>query len=230
MKDIIKYFKFIKFGLQLKLMCILGIGFFALGILFEVTDHGTSNLGALYIAISGLYVFQLVFSPSIAKLVQVSPYKKKIQTKGTALISLIFSLFTYTVIVAIRLIKGDPAWLEDQQIDTAEFYSVLLYAALILFILLIYMAISFKIYIVSLIICIAGVLGFMFVANTAGRNPFVMITEKLMDGNNPALLIVVCYAIILLGGLLCYVGNCLLFRREISHLAIRNALRQAQAK
>ena len=231
MKDINLYFKIIRYGLQFKLMCILSLVFFALGIMFEVMGStSNSTLGALYISLSGLYTFQLVFSPSVAKIVQVSPYKKKIQTVGSTLISLIFCLTAFTVLVIIRVLRADPTFLAESGSTYAKHYSVLIYAAIIISFLLLYMAFSFKMYIAALIICICTVLVFMLFSMNEHFMFYENVASSLMNGDNPALVIAFSYGIILVGGLLCYIFSTLLYKREISGLAIRNALRQAQAK
>ena len=230
MKDIKVYLKIIRYGLQFKLMCILGAIFLGLGILFELSSFGNNSLGCIYLAIAGLYVFQLIFTPTIAKFVQTSPYKRKVQTCGSAFVSTIFCLLTFTVLVVLRLVRATPENMEKANTDLVHHYSIILSCAIVAAFLLFYMAFCFKMYIVALIICISFVLGMMFFGMNSQSSIFVDITKVLTPNGNPVPLILCSYGIILLGGFLCYISNILLYKREMSNLAIKNAMRQAGAK
>ena len=228
MKDIILCFKLIKYGLQFKLMCILGAAFFGLGILFEIQGTGTTNLGGIYMSLAGLYVFQLAFTPSIAKLVQTSPYKKKIQTLGTTFLSVFCCLISYTIHVIIRVLKAGSPDFANEGVSIVTHYSALINSAVIAAILLIYIAFSFKMYLTSLILCITFVLIFMFVGFNEDKSPFIKITELLMDGgDSPLKVILASYGIIIAGGIICYFTSCLLYKHELSSLAVKNAMRQS---
>ena len=80
MKTLITYFKMMKYALQAKLILVLTLFFFIFGIVFELLDFtraGSSySLAALYLALTGMYFYQLVFSSTVSKLVQSSPLKK----------------------------------------------------------------------------------------------------------------------------------------------------------
>ncbi len=228
MKDLIICFKLIKYGTQFKLMCILGAAFFGLGLLFEIQGMGSTNLGGLYLSLSGLYIFQLAFTPSIAKLVQTSPYKKKIQTAGTTVLSVFCCLVSFTVLVIIRVLKAGAPDFADNGIDIITHYSALIQAAIFVTVLLIYIAFSFKMYLTSLIICITLVMTFMFLSFNETKSPFVKITEFLMNGNDsPLNTIIVSYVIIIAGGIICYFVSCLLYKHELSGLAVKNTMRQS---
>ena len=161
---------------------------------------------------------------------QASPYKRKVQTCGSAFVSTIFCLFTFTVLVVLRLVRATPENLEKANTDLVHHYSVILSCSIVAAFLLFYMAFSFKMYIVALIVCISVVLSIMFFGINSESSIFVKLTEVLMPSDNPILLIVCSYGIILLGGFLCYICNILLYKREMSSFAIKNAMRQAGAK
>ena len=117
MKDLVKYVKMMRYALQFKMILVLAIIFFAFGILFEVvefSDSGSSySLAALYLALTGMYFYQLVFSTTVSKMVQASPMKKKLQVTGPVLITFITSFIVFAIYVAIRLIKVTPEFLAD---------------------------------------------------------------------------------------------------------------------
>lgn len=230
MKDLVKYFKMMKYALQAKMIFILAIIFFVLGILFELTDfsnHSSSySLASLYLALTAMYFYQLVFSTTVSKLVQSSPMKKKLQTVGPTAVTLITSLFTFTVYVVIRLIRITPQFLEDNSTTYANTYSTILFMAVWYFLFSAYMSISYKSYIISIVIVAVSVIAILVFGSTT--DIFINITDKLLiDGSNPVLLIAVSLGIILIGSLVGYIISLLLYKKPISDMAVRYALRQA---
>ncbi|MCR4992361.1 MAG: hypothetical protein K6A45_04890 [Lachnospiraceae bacterium] len=230
MKDLVKYFKMMKYALQAKMIFILAIIFFVLGLLFEFgdfSDHNSSySLSCLYLALTAMYFYQLVFSTTVSKLVQSSPMKKKLQTVGPAAVTLITSLLTFTVYVVIRLIRITPQFLEDNGTTYANAYSTILFMAVWYFLFSAYLSISYKSYIISIVIVAVSVIAVLVFGSTT--DIFINITDKLLiGGSNPVLLIAVSLGIILIGSLVGYVISLLLYKMPISDMAVRYALRQA---
>lgn len=230
MKDLVKYFKMMKYALQAKMIFILAIIFFVLGILFEFgdfSDHSSSySLASLYLALTAMYFYQLVFSTTVSKLVQSSPMKKKLQTVGPTAVTLITSLFTFTVYVVIRLIRITPRFLEDNGTTYANTYSTILFMAVWYFLFSVYMSISYKSFIISMVIIAVSVIAILLFGSTT--DVFINMTDKLLiGGSNPVLLIAVSLGIILIGSLVGYVISLLLYKKPISDMAVRYALRQA---
>jgi hypothetical protein len=230
MKDLVKYFKMMKYALQAKMIFILAIIFFVLGLLFEFGDfsgHNSSySLSCLYLALTAMYFYQLVFSTTVSKLVQSSPMKRKLQTVGPAAVTLITSLLTFTVYVVIRLIRITPQFLEDNGTTYANAYSTILFMAVWYFLFSAYLSISYKSYIISIVIVAVSVIAILVFGSTT--DIFINITDKLLiGGSNPVLLIVVSLGIILIGSLVGYIISLLLYKMPISDMAVRYALRQA---
>ena len=230
MKDLVKYFKMMKYALQAKMIFILAIIFFVLGILFEFTDfsgHSSSySLACLYLALTAMYFYQLVFTTTVSKLVQSSPMKKKLQTVAPTVVTLITSLFTFAVYVTIRLIRITPQFLEDNNTTYTNTYSTILFMAVWFFLFSVYLSISYKSFIISMVIIAVSVIAVLAFGSTT--NIFINITGKLLiNGSNPVLLIAVSLALILLGTLVGYVISLLLYKKPISDMAVRYALRQA---
>ena len=230
MKDLVKYFKMMKYALQAKMIFILAIIFFVLGILFEFGDfsgHNSSySLSCLYLALTAMYFYQLVFSTTVSKLVQSSPMKRKLQTVGPAAVTLITSLLTFTVYVVIRLIRITPQFLEDNGTTYANAYSTILFMAVWYFLFSVYLSISYKSYIISIVIVAVSVIAVLVFGSTT--DIFINITDKLLIGeSNPVLLIAVSLGVILVGSLVGYIISLLLYKKPISDMAVRYALRQA---
>ena len=230
MKTLLTYFKMMKYALQAKLILVLTLFFFIFGIVFELLDFtraGSSySLAALYLALTGMYFFQLVFSSTVSKLVQSSPLKKKLQTSGPILASLILSLLVFATYVALRLFRITPQFLEENETTYAQAYSPILFMGVCIFVFFIYLSFSYKTFIFSLIfigVTIIGIIGFGVTTTS-----LVTLSEKLLiDGNNPVLLITVSAALIFIGAVIGYIVSLLLYKKPISDLAVRYALRQA---
>lgn len=218
-----------RYALQLKLITILSIAFFIFGILFEISDFGNTSgsysIAALYMALTGVYFYQLVFSTSISKMVQASPMKKTIQTSGSIVITLIFSLLTFTLYTIIRCIRITPEYIEDNEISWAKGYSTIPFMAVCIFILVVYVSFSYKSYILSIIFVAVSLLLFIFLGST--QDLVINISEKLLSGNSPVLIIIVSYVIILVGAAIGYLLSVILFKKEISDLSVRYALKSA---
>ena len=230
MKNLVKYFKMMKYALQAKMIFILAIIFFVLGILFEFTDFsghsGSYSLACLYLALTAMYFYQLVFTTTVSKLVQSSPMKKKLQTVAPSVVTLITSLFTFAVYVTIRLIRITPQFLEDNNTTYANTYSTILFMAVWFFLFSVYMSISYKSFIISMVIIAVSVIAILVFGSTT--DVFINITGKLLiNGSNPVLLIAVSLGIILIGSLVGYIISLLLYKKPISDMAVRYALRQA---
>ena len=230
MKDLVKYVKMMRYALQFKMILVLAIIFFVFGILFEVvgfSDSGSSySLAALYLALTGMYFYQLVFSTTVSKMVQASPMKKKLQVTGPVLITFITSFIVFAIYVAIRLIKVTPEFLADNNITYPRAYSTIPFMAGWLFIFFIYMAFSYRAYILSIIfiaVTVIGILGF-----SSKTEIFIRLSENLIGADNsPLILILVSLAIMILGAIIGYILSLLLYKKPISDMAVRYALRQA---
>ena len=232
MKDIIKGFKLFRYGLQAKMIIILAIIFFVLGILFEFTDFSGSNLfslSALYLSLTGMYIYQLVFTTTVSKLTQSSPLKKKLQTSIPAIITLSSSLFVRTVYVVIRCLRMTPEFLEENGFTWIDAYSTILFMGIFIFVFLVYCSFSYKSFVFSLILLI-GIFALYIAVYDTQFSIANFCAKLLINDSNPILLIAVTYALVLLGGLLCYVISSLFYKKEISDISIRYAMRQAQSK
>ncbi|MBO4416223.1 MAG: hypothetical protein J5824_09640 [Lachnospiraceae bacterium] len=237
MKDIIKYFKLLKYGLQIKTMVILSIVFFALGIVYECVDlngGGIIPFSGLYMALSGMYIYQVVITTTVSSLVQVSSMKKKLQCGAPVFFTTCCLLITYTAFVVIRLcITRKRLLAADPSMDTTNYYLQIVFTSLLIAFLFLYFSFSYRFYIISTVILCVTLFPLMLLFIRSGFSvtdriiSFVYgIIEKLGGGGAIAL----SYAIILLGALLCYLVNLALYRRPIQSIAFRTALRQAQAK
>ena len=126
----------------------------------------------------------------------------------------------------IRLIKVTPEFLADNNITYPRAYSTIPFMAGWLFIFFIYMAFSYRAYILSIIfiaVTVIGILGF-----SSRTEIFIRLSENLVGADNsPLILILVSLAIMILGAIIGYILSLLLYKKPISDMAVRYALRQA---
>jgi len=226
----LKILKLIKYSLQFKFMCGFTIFFLVFGIVFELTDFKLEawSLGGLYLALAGMYIFQMIFTVSFSQMVQTSYYKKKLQTSLPILSSTILSLIFFTVFWIIRIARTTPERLEENHQTYAGSYTAILMSAVSISIFMIYMGFSYKKYILSIILLMVLFIVFAFFMHT---NDFLRnVTEHLISGSNPTLLLAVSYSIILVSAFIGYGVNCLLYKTSISEAALRYSLKMAKSK
>ena len=237
MKDIIKYFKLLKYGLQIKAMVILAVIFFGLGIVYELVNFNGEGLipfSGLYLAISGMYIYQVVITASVSCLVQTSSVKKNLQCSAPVLFTTVCILFTYTVFVILRLnFAKNRALAADPAADTTVFYLHLLSTAALIALILLYFAFSYRYYVISTValcfVLVPTLVLFMRMdwSFTVAVKDFVSI---IIDRFGHGAVIGISYILILAGAGLCYLANLAMYRKPLSHIAYRAALRQAQGK
>ena len=98
-----------------------------------------------------------------------------------------------------------------------------------IFVFLVYCSFSYKSFVFSLILLI-GIFALYIAVYDTQFSIANFCAKLLINNSNPILLIAVTYALVLLGGLLCYVISSLFYKKEISDISIRYAMRQAQSK
>ncbi len=225
-----------KYGLQFKMMIGFTIVFFALGVFFELSGfYNSTNLGlsGMYLALSGMYVYQLVLTTAVSKFVKSSPMKYKILTSGPVIISYICLLFTFTVFILLRVLytinyKGA----NDTPEQNALMFMGIPMAAALVFVIFVYFGFCYRQYILSTVvmalIVMPGILCGMF---KPVENWEISMYNSLVNGFGTVtahiILYVISYGLITLGAVLCDVINRLTYKTELSEIAYRNAMRQA---
>ena len=227
MKQFIKSLKLLKYGLQFKTMIILTIVFFALGIIFEVTSYGGDMgiLSGLYMVLAGVYIYQLMLTPSVSKLVQTSSFRRKMQTIYPMILTELTSLFSFTVFVIIRVARIEARGGRYFDEGTLVSSKGILITAVLAAILIIYDGICFKYYIASFAVMFVAliIIAFRYAAGLSTVFDFA-------DSLSYAQLIGLSYGLLLVGGLICWLISIFAYRKPIDNLSVRTAIRQAQSK
>ena len=243
MKKLITYFKLLKYGLQYRTMMIMTVLFIGMGILFEMTASLSSlfgmSLGGLYMALIGAYMYQLVATVAVAKVVSASPMKKELLTSAPIIMATIVSLVTYTIFILVRLFYtiGIRLPKEAELYPDAEAMLVMsiLYCGGLIFVLMIYLPVSFKKYAFGIIILAAYMVFMLVIGNGVKMTSFMVdkyyvLVDTFGKEITLGLVIAASYVMLLLGSFVGYLINCLTIRQEYSEFTYRNALRQAAGK
>ncbi len=237
MKNLSKYIKMLRYGLQIKTMVILSLVFFALGILYELVNFNSNGLipfSGLYLGIAGTYIYSVAITPTVSALVQTSYMNRKLQTGVPVLFAMVFGLFTFTVFVLLRVFVGRGMLLaSDPAANVNIIYVNIICTAILLGFLNLYYSFSYRYYVVStIVLCvILFPLLFMFMSMEWSLPQRILaLVSQLVEKTGAWLMYVLSYVILLLGYTIGYLANCALFRKPMSGLAFRAALRQAESK
>ncbi len=242
MKKLIKYFKILPYGLQYKQMIFLGILFVIIGLMLELMDGFSairntrvSGYAGIYFAFAGVYAFQLGFTPGVAKLVKSSPMQRQLFTIAPTLITLIISLISHTVFVLIRVfftIGYRVKRMENVKLEITEsLYITILLSAAFLFLALVYQGFCYRYYVASTAVFVVLFSIGLTILSDGRIASFLKVYFDLYNKIGAAAAHTICiagsYLIICLGAAACWLSNVALYRKPLSELAFKYALKQA---
>lgn len=243
MKKLIKYIKLLRYGLQFRTMMIMTVIFIGMGILFEATAIFSSlfgmSLSGLYMGLIGAYMYQLVATVAVAKVVNASPMKKELLTTAPVLMATIVSLITYTIFILVRIFytMGIRLPKEAGLYPDAEAMLVMsiLYCGGLVFVLMVYLPVSVKQYAAGVAILGAYIVFMLVIGNGVKMTAFMVdkyhvLVDAFGKQTTLALVIAASYVMLILGSLVACLINRLTIRKEYSEFTYRNALKQAAAK
>ncbi|MCR5330928.1 MAG: hypothetical protein K6E62_07040, partial [Lachnospiraceae bacterium] len=223
MKRFIKSLKLLKYGLQAKTLLILTVFFFVAGVLIELflANVGSDIVSGLYLSISGVYIYQLMVTPTASSLVQTSSYKYALQTKYPTIMTMCTTLFTFSIFVCLRVYRIANLGGREFSEATMTTSRGIFVTALLCGILLTYNGICFKKYILSFILLFAVV--FLIIAT--GSFDYLSSALSFTDNFSYSTLIISSYALVVAGGILGWLVSILCYRMPIDALSVRSALR-----
>ena len=70
-------FKLLRYSYKCKMNLILLAFFTVIGLVSEISSHGTNMLGGFYFTMSGMFAYQMIVSMDISGMVQSSAIKRK---------------------------------------------------------------------------------------------------------------------------------------------------------
>ncbi|MCR4791832.1 MAG: hypothetical protein K5871_03720 [Lachnospiraceae bacterium] len=205
-------YKLVQYGLKIKTQLGLAALFAVIGIVIEVLGQGEVPTGSFYIVLSGMFIYQLIISVDISTLVQSSPYKKKIQCSYPLIATAPWVFLTLTILTVIHAIYVS---------QSPEKYLVMCRMTMLLgsllFILMVYFGLAYKYFIASTILMFISVFFPIFIFQNE------TITGKYFT--NFGVCVFLAYLLTTIGTFLCWLICRLTYRKELSKLAFKAALR-----
>ena len=237
MKDIINSFKLVKYSIQFKGSLAAGIIFFVVGILFELTGSQMSSLTGLYLGVAATFVVNLFLLSQVPGIARASRLSYITATQASSIALFIYSMVAFTLFVTIRLNLSIPRLMKNDEkpyyMQNESMYMDIMKTAFFLALLMIYTAISFRRYIVSLVLIFIGLLVYMYINRLRPVAEFEVSLCREMQAfagdRFIPLLLLISYALILLGVILFWLVNKMLFKYEIEPIVYRNAMKRAYA-
>lgn len=220
--DIKMSFKILKYGISVKTSVVFIITFAVLGLLLDRV--GSSRVAGFYMPLISIYIGQMAHSVVQSTMVQSSPHKKEMQTKIPALAMTVMMLVYNTLLVLWRLIL-----LQVNPERELEFILAGIVSGIITIIIMLYFAFAMKIYWPATICFFLVFYAYGFGAGWgqgmewAGRDLGQMQLTLSLFGAT-----LFSYISILVGGLINYAVNIMLYKRDYSHQNFKKALDRAK--
>ena len=212
-------FKLLKYSYKCKMNLILLALFTVIGLVSEISSHGTSMLGGFYFMLSGMFTYQMIISMDISGMVQSSAMKKRLQISMPVFVSTVLYIILYTVLVIERIIL---VHVNPQDKDRLMFN--LFTIVMMLFIMFIFSAISYKYFVAGFVIFLALLVGTLLVLDKVCMYGGYEFICNMGFGT----FIIIGYAVILAGGAIEYLIGKLLYKKPLSEFAFREIFRDAK--
>lgn len=205
MKDLILGFKLLRYGYKLKTNVMMLILFTAIGFVIELSSHGTNILGGFYFMLTGMFAYQMIIYMNASDYVQSSVMKRKLEVGMPVIVSTVVYLVLFTILVVEKyiLIRMYPE-------NTENYLDTLFMIIFILFGAMIFCGVCYKYFVASFIV-------FMLVIMTC-MSTISHISDVISLGL--VKFAVLGYAAILLGGVIEYLISSLLYRKQLSEIAM----------
>ena len=221
--DIKKIFKMAKYIPGIKSQVILMGVMFLIGTMYEFLGHNTFVLSGMYMLLPCSTLFHTAYTGNASSMVQTSSIKKFSQTIFPYIFAIPYALIIFSVVVLHRL------YIVKKAVATGTVSTVIgpqandiLTLGIILFTTLIYMSLCYKVF-------VGGLVAFFTIALLivlGGTNNTTLLYNTIAGGSlNTA--IALGYCIVIIGCVSSVVSSFLLYKKDISKLAIKSVLRVA---
>ena len=221
--DIKKIFKMAKYipGIKSQLL-VMGIMFLT-GTMFEFLACNNFVLSGMYMLLPCTLLFHTAYTGNISSMIQTSSIKKFSQTIFPHIFAVPYTLLVFSVVVLHRLSLIKNAASTDK---TSAFIGYqgnnILILGIVLFSTLIYMSICYKVFAIGL----AAFFTLVMILVLGGTNNTTLLYDTIARGSmNNA--IALGYCIVIAGCILSVASSFLLYKKDISNLAVKNVLRVA---
>lgn len=205
-------YKIVGYGLRIKTQLGLAALFAGLGILFEILSGGELSTGSFYIVLSGMFIYQLIISTDVSTLVQSSPYKKKIQCTYPILATAPWLYMTLTILSVVHAIFARQS--EEKYLIMCRLTILL---GCLLFILMLYFGLAYKYFVAAT----------MFMVISVFPPIYIFENENSLSAKctNLGVCTLIAYLLMTLGVVCCWFVTRLIYKKELSKLAFKAALR-----
>lgn len=147
--------KMIKYGYNVKSSAVVAVIFFVVGILFCIVDPHMSTMGGLYVVMGPMMLVQVSYTSLMAGLSLSSPRRRFMEIQLQDGLQLLVGILGYLLVVLIAVIVNGLA---PEQ--STNYTMSILCTGMITGILIAYLGVVYKYFVLSLILFIGG---FMFV-------------------------------------------------------------------
>ena len=211
MKDLILGFKLLRYGYKLKTnVMMLGL-FTAIGFLTEISSHGTNMIGGFYFMLTGMFAYQMIIYMNASDYVQSSAMKRKLEVGMPVIVSTVVYLVMLTILVVEKyiLIRMYPE-------NEAQYQDTLFMIIFILFGAMIFCGVCYKYFVASFIVFMLVIITCMSTVNSWLYDHHIseFVSSTFVK------LAVLGYAAIIVGGVIEYLLSSLLYRKQMSELAM----------
>ena len=206
-------YKLVQYGLSLKKQLGFAVLFAAIGLVLEVVTQGRQSIGAFYIVLSGLFIYQLIISSDVSTLVQSSPYKKKIQCFYPIISVVPWTYITFTIIAVIHGLFAKAGGKELTQTHAQNIFLI----GCFLFVTMIYFGVTYKFFVVSTVLMCVSILIPITAVNILSRSG-----STLFDSYGKC--VAIAYILLTIGSLGGYLLAQITYKYELSKLAFRGML------
>lgn len=181
-------------------------------------------LSGVFIAAGVLGVVQQVYTVTVSTMVQSSPYKKKLRTTIPAYIAGMVLVIGNTICLVmhwlayLRVKDNTSIYLMSMEYDSKEYANSMIICAAFMVLFLLFTVLANVFFKLGILVCV-GVWIWFRVLNTTIE--FVFWDISIETG------IVLSYVVVLIGSVVVYGVNCLIYKFEYSELGFRGAIKRA---
>lgn len=211
MKDLILGFKLLRYGYKLKTNVMMLCLFTAIGLLTEISSHGTNMIGGFYFMLTGMFAYQMIIYMNASDYVQSSAMKRKLEVGMPVIVSTVVYLVMLTILIAEKyiLIRMYPE-------NTVLYQDTLFMIIFILFGAMIFCGVCYKYFVASFIVFMLVIMTCMSTVNYWLHDHHIseFVSSTFVK------LAILGYVAIIVGGVIEYLLSSLLYRKQLSELAM----------
>lgn len=207
--------KIIKYGLNVKMSLIVSVFLLIMGFLMDIAAP-SAPINGLYMGLGGLFIVQAICSVSVSTMVQSSKYKRQIRTSVPVILGGAYLLVGNTISFLVKL-----AGMRFFELDLAEVSNGMVYNAVLMTIIALYMAGALKFFWIATGIFFICYPAFFYLANSVHYFEGVMLLPF-------EIAVVFSYVMIIVAMVLMYLLFVAMYKRDYSKQTFETQLKRAK--